>query len=337
MQYYYLKQKVNLGDIIDFNGLKVEVTMNLIKANPELFVVEEEKELLPEYWECIKNDTTSTFLVKIQKGRIYKRCNIERWNKHIVHHYGIYICTVGSKEQIKYFKPSTKEAFERQELLEEAKRRYPVGTRFKSVLSGKIYTIESTSHKWIDKGIEADNLPWVYYDGNWAEILTPLFQTEDKVDIYEGDEYWYSYKSAHCCCHCGNANLNVTFPDDIIRFSTKEATEAWLKANKPKDLQYYEDLVCNSNTFDMLKTISPKLYYLQILSLIQRDLDDGWKPDWKNSCELKYYIYYWNRQHSTYRVESNTVCNTGVIYFKSEKSAQKAIEIMGDKLNYIFL
>ena len=31
--------------------------------------------------------------------------------------------------------PSTKEAFDRQELLEEAKKKYPVGTRFKSAAS----------------------------------------------------------------------------------------------------------------------------------------------------------------------------------------------------------
>lgn len=167
MQYYYLKTKVNLGDIIDFNGLKVEVTMNLIKANTELFVVEEE--LLPEYWECT-NDYVDSEDNEYITGSIYKA-----YNKYINN-----VIRIGSFSCNEFFKPSTKEAFERQELLEEAKRRYPVGTRFKSVLSGKIYTIKSTSYRWIIKGIEVDDAPWVYYDGKWAEILTPL-----KISIKE--------------------------------------------------------------------------------------------------------------------------------------------------------
>ena len=225
MQYYYLKQKVTLGQIIDFNGLKVEVTMNLIKANPELFVVEEE--LIPEYVECIKQVHSNEYP---KVGQIIKADELGNL---------VGICMYKSITYNNCFKPSTPEAFERQELLEEAKRRYPVGTRFKSVLSKEIYTVNSPSHRWLNDGIEVDGVPWVYYAGNWAEILTPLFQTEDKVDIYDGDGCaWVSTTSMsylyNLIVNKEHARLLESEGNTFKVFSNRQAAETWLKANKHK-------------------------------------------------------------------------------------------------------
>lgn len=43
---YYLKTAVSLGDQIDFKGLKIILTEEIINNNPDLFIVEEEKEIL---------------------------------------------------------------------------------------------------------------------------------------------------------------------------------------------------------------------------------------------------------------------------------------------------
>ena len=43
---YYLKQEVQIGQKIDFKGLQIVVTQELIDKNPELFKIEEK---YPEY------------------------------------------------------------------------------------------------------------------------------------------------------------------------------------------------------------------------------------------------------------------------------------------------
>ena len=65
-------------------------------------------------------------------------------------------------------------------LLEEAKRRYPVGTKFKSVNNKEIYKVETDSHRWYNEGIDVEKVPWVYLRGNWAEIIE-----EPKVEVKE--------------------------------------------------------------------------------------------------------------------------------------------------------
>ena len=345
MMYSYLKQKVFLGDIIDFKGLKVEVTDNLVKSNPDLFVVEEE--LLPEYWERVIN--TSNFT----KGKVYKikdRTNLEKWGNFIDDQGQ----TNGSApENYKYFKPSTPEAFQRQELLEEAKRRYPVGTRFKSAFNNDCKGEVSTTnfYWWFDTDIVVDvrGGKSVYSKGAWAEVIKPIFKSEDGVDIYEGDTIYYVRKDFKDSSNevIEYRNYCGLYSDLNIYFSTKEAAEEYVAKNKPKDLQYYEDLLLNpvetytdytfctfnSTHYDWLKNKEPKLYWLKILELIQQDLDDGWKPDWKDA-NYKYRI----EKHGSlnYNIESYRTWDSGLCNFKSEESAQKAMELMKDKLDIIF-
>ena len=345
MTYYYLKQKVSLGDIIDFKGLKVEVTDNLVKSNPDLFVVEEE--LLPEYWERVIN--TSNFT----KGKIYKikdRTNLEKLGNFIDDQGQ----TNGSApENYKYFKPSTPEAFQRQELLEEAKRKYPVGTRFKSAYSNSCVEIVKNTNFYYhnNSDITANSIHGitVYHGGNWAEVIKPIFKSEDGVDIYEGDTIYYVRKDFKDSSNevIGYRNYCGLYSDLNIYFSTKEAAEEYVDKNKPKDLKYYEDLLLNpietytdytfcafnSTHYDWLKNKEPKLYWLKVLELIQQDLDNGWKPDWNDhNCKYRIENYYM----SNYSIESYRGHNSGLCNFKSKESAQTAIQIMGDKLDIIF-
>ena len=233
--YYYLKQKVSLGDIIDFKGLKVEVTDNLIKSNPDLFVVEEE---YPEYVECIKTVSSNYTL-----GKIYRIINYDYYPKQI------------------------------------------------SIIG--------------DKGHRND----IYY---WTE------------------EY---LKDANNC----------------FKPSTPEAAEDWLAKNKPKDLQYYEDLllhsvetikdytfaVWDSTHYEWLKNKEPKLYWLKVLELVQQDLDDGWKPSWSLPGQPKFRISC-RYIDTVYRVTYNYDFVEGFVFFKTKQSAEKAIELMEDKLDIIF-
>ena len=87
-----------------------------------------------------------------------------------------------------------------QELLDEAKRRYPIGTVYRhfnseyTINSPDMLTVSEMDHHfsfgtsiWVTS--EAYN-GVVYEDGEWAEILPYRFTTEDGVDIY-GDMKTY--------------------------------------------------------------------------------------------------------------------------------------------------
>lgn len=350
MTYYYLKQKVSLGDIIDFKGLKVEVTNNLIRSNPDLFVVEEE--LLPEYWECtddgMGNEFTFSKIYKIQD-----RTDLEEWSN--------FIDDAGERNGFsprnhKHFKPSTKEAFDRQELLEEAKRRYPVGTRFKSAApwsSSEFYIVKGDPINWQNTsypdGVGNTDFGMLYANGKWAEIIKPIFKTEDGIDVYEGDTIYYVRKDFK-----GSSNEIIEYRNYQglysglnIYFSTKEAAEDWLSKNKPKDLQYYEDLLWDDNLssgsvdnlikhsdmYVCLKLTNPKLYWLKVLELIQQDLDEGWKADLVGSHPNKWFIHSFRGKIG---IDATDVLNRGQQMFKTRESAQKAIELMKDKLDIIF-
>jgi len=85
--------------------------------------------------------------------------------------------------------------------------------------------------------------------------------------------------------------------------------------------------------YNWLKQHEPKLYWLRVLEEIAKDLNQGWVADWNNKEQLKYFIGFMN---NSYIINYNYTLNTGFLYFKSSMIAQKAIEIMGDKLDYIF-
>lgn len=71
-----------------------------------------------------------------------------------------------------------------------------------------------------------------------------------------------------------------------------------------------------------------KLLAINKLMNVAKWVNDGWQPDWSNPIECKYYIYTMNEQLG-FSFDTH-VCNK-IIYFKSEESAKKAIEILGEE------
>lgn len=69
-----------------------------------------------------------------------------------------------------------------EELLAEARRRYPVGTQYRRADShngiGKVFVIEREDElrnsPYNKIGIDAYNKGYVYYEGEWAEIIYPV-------------------------------------------------------------------------------------------------------------------------------------------------------------------
>ena len=244
-----------------------------------------------------------------------------------------------------------------QELIDEAKRRYPIGTVYKhfnneyTINSPDMLTVSKMDHHF--EGLTRFGISiWVrseeyngvvYHDGEWAEIIPIKFTTEDGVNIY-GDMKTYlvhpndsgDIRFWHCSWDGGSKG------DGNKYFYHKENALAYIKKHKEKTLEDYEQMLFkkdDSMTFSpksayfsvygWIKDNEPKLYYTKILQLIADDLNDGWEPDFTNYDEkwcvaIKDIVHYVNLQIH------------GIVYFKESKLAQKAKDILGDKVNYLF-
>lgn len=73
-----------------------------------------------------------------------------------------------------------------------------------------------------------------------------------------------------------------------------------------------------------------RLLALNKLMNVAHYLNDNWEPNWNNIEQEKFYIYYSNVD-KIIKIEYNSVCNSGEVYFKSIELAEQAIEILGEE------
>lgn len=237
-----------------------------------------------------------------------------------------------------------------QELIDEAKRRYPIGTVYKhfnskyTITSPDMLTVSAMNHHfsfgtsiWVTS--EAYN-GVVYEDGKWAEILPLKFTTEDGVNIYGNMKTYMVYSNLTM----SNKNINNEGTNSTIKyFYHKENALAYIEKHREKTLEDYEKMLFendNSMTFSpksayfsvygWIKDNEPKLYYTKILQLIAEDLNDGWSVDFDSYEQSKYYI----GRHSVFRGINMPI--QGVVYFKTLELAEKARDILGSKIKYLF-
>ena len=236
-----------------------------------------------------------------------------------------------------------------QELLDKAKRYYPIGTMFNSkhgvqkVLGDNPFigiNIPGTIQINTDRFTGGATI-YTPEDG-WAEILPLKFTTEDGVDIY-GDMKTYLVHP--------NVSDNERFRhgtwSGVLAYSGskyfyhKENALAYIEKLKEKTLKDYENILFendNSMTFSpksayfsiygWIKDNEPKLYYTKILQLIADDLNDGWIADFNDVNQCK---------HSLREVGSGlAIFNLGIVYFKSKELAEKARAILGDNVKFLF-
>jgi hypothetical protein len=399
---YYLKQQVSLGDKVNINGVKVELSQQIVDDNPQLFEVVCEDDIL----------------------------------------------------------------------IKEARNRYKVGDVIDGLASNKIrsrinnlYQIRISNHKVLVDGAHDNGCALVLFENNkWAEVVEPLLTSEDGVNLYEGDSYWWvdiefdKYELSSKCT-CKKEIFTDDYPESSVVFPTKEAAQKYIDENKPKDFEilsftnnansvifnkvkgfdgfsslntgYFDkehseefllkqdhfsihsvkrlsdgevftigDLCCpnslpsnkakitrfefcgagyfrissagkyylgikslvkceektltdyenelidcsgskmingsfifNRDFYRHLKEREPRLYYAKILQLIADDSNRDWEALFDAPFNQKYYIF--NKSGGKKCVTYAFGENRGNVYFKSEELAQKAIDIMGDKLDYI--
>ena len=349
---YYYQKEVKLGDTIEVNGIKLTITQELIDNNFDKFIVKKE---VPEYVECIRHskkykEYTVGKIYPVEKGRVRTDNGYLGQNKlpsDLKNHYNN-----------TDFKPSTKEAFTRQEFLKEANNKYSVGD--------KVINVVDFHSSWVIKGklmwynnriVDSSNYCTIYdnYSCKWATIIDPLFTTSDGVKIYPNEGCWGvyikefpigKYETNHI--YSGIGVKKKPDPAWFKTFSTMDAAIDYIKTLNLKTLEGYENELLKTpkdinlrdythsawteNHFAWLKDTFPKLYYTHILQLIADNLNEGWKPDF-NDNNIKYSIQKYAKKVEIY---SGIYTERGTAYFKSKRLAQKAIEIMGDKIHLIF-
>lgn len=182
----------------------------------------------------------------------------------------------------------------------------------------------------------------------WECLGDIMLTTYDKIPICKGEEVYYVSITE-------TKNSKIFFPykfnwkniRDIPNmrknykwFASKEKAKNWITKNKPiqKDLKYYETFLLKTHIdcdkYLWLKSKNPKLYYLKVLQIITKDLNWDWEPDWNNPNQSKYQILGQNNKIIVIGL-INTYCRINTV-FKNRLLAEKAIQIMGNKLNCIF-
>ena len=90
---------------------------------------------------------------------------------------------------------------------------------------------------------------------------------------------------------------------------------------RKKKVITYEDIVRYGFSVD----IKNKIEAIQKLTNIAKYYNEDWKPDWNNSEEPKYYIYYCNN-NDEYKLSFTTNVNWGDIYFRFRDNTQSVID-----------
>lgn len=110
----------------------------------------------------------------------------------------------------------------------------------KRLSDGEVFTLGDETNKGVIKSFEHyDEVCHCkvfsgldVYNGDINKLKHPIFTTEDDVNIYEGDEYWYVPNSFDCIGHVYDAYKNVTQSKNKTYFSTREKAEKYLKDNR---------------------------------------------------------------------------------------------------------
>ena len=149
-------------------------------------------------------------------------------------------------------------------------------------------------------------------DSNNSNIITPTFNTDNSLnDLHIDCPKGYSIDVEHSDLSKGIIkfkNDNITLEDIpcIIRDDIK------INAFISKSSTYYNHL--------------RKLKAIATLIDIANYYNKGWKPDWNNSEECKYYILFNNNNENGYSIEYRLKMNYGNIFFKNEEDAQAVID-----------
>ena len=349
MKFNINRVKLQEGVLTYSLDLSSELAKQLIAKYPELIKVVGSD--TPSYFKCNKNDEDFGFTM----GRIYKEdvtipritncINLNSDRNKPVSIYG-HANSDTPSGFTSGFELSTKKEYDKQELLDKAKRDYPVGTVFKTkygmhrVVENKPFVCpreHSVIQIQTNRFLHGANI-YTIEDG-WAEIVPLKFTTEDGVSIY-GDMRTYMVYSD---LTMSNVSMNNEGTNGMIKyFYHKENALAYIEKHKEKTLKDYENMLLRTNInsinarevcwfYNTLKGKEPKLYYTKILQLIADDLNNGWVADFNDGNQIKHHL-----QEDGDTALAYAINRQGVVYFKTLELAEKARAILGDNVKFLF-
>ena len=128
-----------------------------------------------------------------------------------------------------------------------------------------------------------------------------------------------------------NNQLTIDIPEGhIIDVEHSDLSKGIIKFKK-NDITY-KDIEDALNLEENLTGVAANVNNVAKLSAIDKLINiatyynKGWKPDWNNSEECKYYILFNNNNENGYSIEYRLKMNYGSIFFKNEEDAQAVID-----------
>lgn len=150
-------------------------------------------------------------------------------------------------------------------------------------------------------------------DSNNSSIITPTFNTDNSLnDLHIDCPKGYSIDVEHSDLSKG-----------IIKFKDANITLEDIPCIIRDDIKINAFISKSSTYYNYLR----KLKAIATLIDIANYYNKGWKPDWSNKEEIKYYIvFYHNHNKNYYAIRHRFEMNHGSIFFKNEKDAQVVID-----------
>ena len=126
----------------------------------------------------------------------------------------------------------------------------------------------------------------------------------------------------------------------------KDGDEYWFIYDNVVDFECWEDTSLDTERFDagnVFPTEEAALLEAKRRNLLTRfrafryECNNGWKPDWRNHSDRKYYILYGENRILS-QIYAGTVNDFPLFgYFKNESDCEKAIELFGDEIKELFV
>lgn len=131
--------------------------------------------------------------------------------------------------------------------------------------------------------------------------------------------------------------IEFQIPEGYV-FDKDNSTENVIRFKPIKKKVTYEDIIKKlypgkcyyiNNNHTSERQIS-QLLYLNKLMNVAKYLNGDWEPDWYSSGETKWCLFfdYWKQKITASNWQTSYY---GCVYFKSEKLAYQAIEILGEE------
>lgn len=146
--------------------------------------------------------------------------------------------------------------------------------------------------------------------------------------VYRTDKVSIIFKEVKKYMDRKNNQLTINIPEGMeidIQNSNLKAGVIKFKKKKIDYLDVCTSLGSDTKLLPITTTNCEKVKAIDKLIDIANYYNRGWKPDWSNKDELKFYISF-DAESSYYTVKCRYMMSYNIVYFKNRKDAQAVID-----------